>query len=61
MATPARFERRGYGRAVLGHALADAAADGLGVALLGATTAGRPLYDATGWTTLEEWDLYATP
>jgi len=59
MATPAVYERRGYGRSVLGHALADAAADGLAVALLGATPAGKPLYDATGWTTLEEWDLYA--
>jgi GNAT superfamily N-acetyltransferase len=59
MATPSAFERRGCGRAILGHALAEAAADGLAVALLGATPAGKPLYDVTGWTTIEEWDLYA--
>ncbi len=59
MATPGRFARAGYGRAVLGHALAQAAADGAAEALLGATPAGLPLYEATGWDTLERWDVYA--
>lgn len=58
MGTPARFGRRGYGRALLGHVLHAAAADGAEVGLLGATPAGLPLYEATGWRTLEEWRLH---
>jgi hypothetical protein len=38
--------------------MASAAADGVRVGLLGATPAGKPLYDATGWTTLEDWQIF---
>ena len=31
---------------------------GCTVGLLGATPAGQPLYESTGWTTLEPWDIY---
>ncbi|MGA2527836.1 MAG: hypothetical protein ABSG36_01590 [Acidimicrobiales bacterium] len=55
MATPERFARRGYGRALLFDVLGRAKASGAHIALLGATPAGKPLYDATGWTTLEVW------
>jgi GNAT superfamily N-acetyltransferase len=55
MATPKRFARRGYGRALLSEVLRRAKTSGAHVALLGATAAGKPLYDATGWKTLELW------
>ena len=58
MATPQRFTRRGFARALLADLMARAEADGVRVGLLGATPAGKPLYDATGWTTVEAWDLY---
>jgi len=58
MATPERFGRRGYARALLADTMARAASDGAEVGLLGATPAGKPLYDATGWTTLEDWEIY---
>ena len=63
MSTPARFRRRGYGRALLATVLAQARADGALVGMLRATPAGLPLYDATGWRTVEEWQVFtnATP
>ena len=57
MSTPARCARRGYGRALLGSVLAHARADGARLGMLGATPAGQPLYEATGWRTVEEWEL----
>ena len=60
MATPARFGRRGYGRAVLAHALQSAKSDGAIVGLLCATPAGKPLYDSTGWSALDTWRMFAT-
>ena len=58
MATASSAARRGYGRALLGEALARAADDGARVGLLAASDAGKPLYDATGWQKLEDWDAY---
>ncbi len=58
MSTPERFARRGFARALLADTMARAASDGVGVGLLGASPAGKPLYDATGWTTLEDWQTY---
>jgi GNAT superfamily N-acetyltransferase len=58
MSTPARHQRRGYGRAVLGTVLAHARADGASLGMLGATPAGLPLYEATGWSTAEEWEVF---
>ena len=40
--------------------MARAAADGVSVGLLGATPAGKPLYDATDWTTMQDWQIYTT-
>jgi GNAT superfamily N-acetyltransferase len=60
MSTPERFARRGYGRAILADSLQRAKSDGARVGLLGATPAGKPLYDATGWVTLEHWRLFAS-
>lgn len=60
MSTPGRFARRGHARALLAHVLRDARADGRATGLLGATPAGKPLYDATGWCTLEEWRLFVS-
>jgi GNAT superfamily N-acetyltransferase len=60
MSTPERFARRGYGRAILADCLLRAKSDGARVGLLGATPAGKPLYDATGWITLEHWRLFAS-
>lgn len=58
MSTPERFARRGYGRALLADALLRAKSGGAEVGLLGATPAGKPLYDATGWVTLEQWRMF---
>ena len=58
MGTPARFARRGHGRALLGDVLLRAKNAGASIGLLGATPAGRPLYESSGWQTLEEWDLF---
>ena len=60
MATPARCGRRGYGRAILAHALLAAKSEGAVIGLLGATPAGKPLYDSTGWSTLESWRMFTT-
>ena len=59
MATPEAFARRGFARALLADAMARAHGAGAEVGLLMATAAGKLLYDATGWTTLEEWQVYA--
>lgn len=58
MSTPARFGRRGYARALLGDVLLRAQTDRVRVGLLGATPAGKPLYDSTGWATLESWRIF---
>jgi len=58
MGTPERFGRRGFGRALLAHVLHAARQDGMTEGLLGATPAGKPLYEATGWRTVEEWRLF---
>lgn len=60
MSTPERFARRGFGRAILADTLHRARADGATIGLLGATPAGKPLYDATGWNTLEHWRTFAS-
>jgi hypothetical protein len=49
MSTPPAHARRGYGRAVLDSVLAAGVADGARTGVLGATPAGLPLYEATGW------------
>jgi GNAT superfamily N-acetyltransferase len=56
--TPARYGRRGHGRALLAAVLQIAYDDGATLGVLGATPAGLPLYEATGWHTDETWDLY---
>lgn len=58
MATPARLGRRGYGRALLAHVLHEASLDGAEIGLLGATPAGFPLYEATGWSIVEQWRVF---
>jgi GNAT superfamily N-acetyltransferase len=60
MATPQRFERRGYGKALLGDVVERSRASGAEIALLSASPAGKPLYVDSGWETLEEWDVYFT-
>jgi GNAT superfamily N-acetyltransferase len=58
MSTPPAHQRRGYGRALLGAALARAAADGATWGMLGATEAGYPLYEATGWSVADQWQIH---
>ncbi len=58
MATSPRFVRKGYGRAIMNHALYQARKDGAKLGLLMASDAGKLLYDATGWVTIEDWDVY---
>lgn len=57
MSTPERLGRRGYGRALLDTVLAHAAHEGAHTGVLGATPAGQPLYEATGWSTVEHWQI----
>ena len=59
MATPAEHKRKGYGKALLGTALAAAVDDGATIGLLGATAEGLPLYTSMGWTTIAEAHLFA--
>ena len=47
-----------HGRALLADVLRRGKLEGASIGLLGATPAGKPLYDATGWTTLEGWRLF---
>ena len=58
MGTPERFGRRGYARALLAAVLDRARNDGAKLGLLGATPAGQPLYEATGWRTVEDWQIF---
>ena len=58
MSTPPQFRRRGYGQALLSDVLRRSALNGATIGLLVATELGKKLYDALGWTTLEEWDVY---
>ncbi len=60
MSTPERFARQGFGRAILADTLLRAKSSGSKVGLLGATPAGKPLYDATGWITLEHWRMFTS-
>jgi hypothetical protein len=59
MSTPERFARRGYGRAILADVMQRSRADGATLGLLGATPPGEPLYESTGWITLEHWRIFA--
>lgn len=58
MATPAHLRRRGYAKALLSSALADAQSRGVTTGLLGATPDGQPLYENTGWRTFETWQVF---
>jgi GNAT superfamily N-acetyltransferase len=58
MATPERFGRRGFGRSLLGAVLDDALTSGASTGLLAATPAGLPLYAATGWQHVEDWQIF---
>jgi len=58
MATPPQYARKGYGRALLNDVLARNADAGAKYGILGATPDGQPLYVASGWEVLEEWDVY---
>jgi GNAT superfamily N-acetyltransferase len=58
MATPPVHQRKGFGRALLAAVLTEARRDGAVLGLLGATPAGLPLYESTGWEVDEVWDLY---
>lgn len=58
MATPPQQQRKGYGRVLLESVLGEAQRSGAAVGVLGATPAGYPLYEATGWKTDETFALY---
>ncbi len=60
MSTPERFARRGFARAILADTLLRAKTGGATIGLLGATPAGKPLYDATGWVSIEHWRMFAS-
>ncbi len=56
-ATPERVARPGI-RKLLADATVRAAAERASVGLLTATPAGKPLQDATGWTSLADWQIH---
>lgn len=61
MATAPEHQRKGMGRALLTQVMAGARARGIGRFYLGATEAGRPLYESLGFETiahLEAWVLH---
>ena len=58
LATPQRYERRGYARALLDDVLSRARDASARIGLLGATPAGAPLYLRNGWRTIETWRLF---
>lgn len=58
MATPPSRQRKGYGKALLATVLGQAQRDGARLGMLGATPAGYPLYEATGWRTHETFELF---
>ncbi len=58
MGTPARYARRGYGSAIIAAVLEHYHAEGVRTGLLGATPAGQPLYEATGWQHVEQWSIF---
>lgn len=58
MSTTPQHARRGFGKALLGHVMFQAKQRGMVRGLLSATPAGKPLYDAIGWSTVETWAVY---
>lgn len=60
MATPSRYERRGYGKALFSDVLARSMAKGARSGVLCASSAGKPIYEANGWMVREEWDVYVS-
>ena len=58
MATPPEQQRQGAGRATLEAAMAYHRAQGTSIFYLGATEAGKPLYERTGFRTLEETPIW---
>ena len=59
MGTAPLHQRRGAGRAVLGAAMAHHRARGAALFYLGATEAGRPLYERAGFRTVAEGAVWA--
>lgn len=58
MATAPAHQRQGAGRATLAAVLADHHQRGAELFYLGATAAGKPLYDAVGFRTIEETPIW---
>jgi Tat protein secretion system quality control protein TatD with DNase activity len=56
--TPPEQQRQGAGRATLEAAMAYHRAQGTSIFYLGATEAGKPLYERTGFRTLEETPIW---
>lgn len=59
MSTPPAHARKGFGRALLGHAMLQAREAGCRTGLLSATPTGEPLYLGMGWSILEYWGIFA--
>jgi N-acetylglutamate synthase-like GNAT family acetyltransferase len=58
MATPPAHQRQGAGRATLAAVLADHQQHGADRFYLGATAAGKPLYESVGFRTIEETPIW---
>jgi GNAT superfamily N-acetyltransferase len=58
MATAPQHQRRGAGRAIIEATLEAHCAQGVGAFYLVATPAGKPLYDALGFTTLDDLAIW---
>lgn len=60
MATPPSAQRRGYGQALLSHVMQEHEKQGERVGVLGATSAGEPLYRRLGFEVIEYWQVFAS-
>lgn len=61
MATPAEHQRKGMGRALLSQVIDDYRRRGMARFHLGATEAGRPLYESLGFETVAELPVWVLP
>jgi GNAT superfamily N-acetyltransferase len=61
LATAPQNQRAGYGRRLLRASAAHWLAEGIPVALLMATDAGKHLYEQEGYVTLEHWQIWSRP
>lgn len=61
IATPSRFQRRGYAMRLLRSVLAQSAHEGIDLSLVYSSAMGEPLYRKLGFRELERWQMWSRP